>query len=550
MKKAMYLVVLMAVIVPSLAFGEDDVDVRVINDPAMTARLDRAGAIVNLGTQKQQAQNPKLWQGRLRFRVYDDEDLNAFALADGRIFVSSGMMTMTKDDNSLLIAILNHEATHVVQKHHRGQTKKAAIWRIGTLLAARAIGAAKDTADTASQIATGIAVGGYSRKDERRADEGSVDLCIVEGVDPYAPARVMKKLQDKYGNGSAKAPVIGWFASHPDTGGRAKALTERAKSYTINSTSEVGLVGRSSVRNEPFGGVAVIVRDNSSGGWSGFWGNQSVEEAAKTTMENALEQTGRFTIVDRSGRNEAWEEQDLGDTGRMDPATMPKKGKTVGAKYFLYVTINYYQVTEEGTARVGNWQNRADVKRVKAEIRGKVKLEPVEKSVLDYTTDFKGSEVGYDTEASVSRRDNDANATWSSRPAGQAVEKACQKVAGALVGYLDSKMPVLSSPRSSVSAVGTIIQPRPNPDRTTAFILFVKPHPHENKMEPLKMNFSAPWSAVQAADYLLFVRDKKVVAKINIEKTTEDEVWGTIEYPYLHLLDPTNIQKVQLMKSD
>lgn len=564
-KKLVILVTLMAAIVPSLGLAAQD-DISVYNDPQMTARLDRVAAAVNLGVQKLY---PK-YEGRLRFRVADMDDLNAFALADGRIFVSKGMMAaLAARPDDELAAVLNHEAIHVVQKHHMGQAKTNILWRVGTVLLGKAIGASPKDVDTGSQIVTGIASSRYSRKDESRADEGSVDLCAAEGYDPFAPSRVFQMLQDRYGRGTAKVPVIGWFASHPDTADRVKRTTGRAQKYASASAPAEQPVGRVTLKPSNLGGIAVIVRDNAGGGY-GFWGGwNSSEEAVKTTMEAALEQTGRFTIVDQAGREDAWREQDLGETGRMDPETMPQKGKTHGAKYFLYVTLNYYEVTQEGEARVNARDGSADVRRVKAEIKGKAKLEPVERSILAYSTDFRGSEVGYDAEASANRGWRGIDARWTSRPAGQAVEAACRKVANDLADYVSlsaeseeqtgeagvfpataekTHQPSAPAPAPVTGAVS-----RPDPDRVVAFKLYIKPLPSE-KGKPVDVEFTAKYGAVNAADYILFLDNQGgeeiVVAKVNIERVRGEEIWGQIEYPYLRLLDISKLKRVRLMKTD
>ncbi|MFA6493387.1 MAG: M48 family metalloprotease [Patescibacteria group bacterium] len=549
------MVVLMAAIMPSVGLADDDV--QVCTDSVMTARLNQVAFIVNLGVQKLQTENSKLWQGRPKFRVCDEAELNAFAYPDGRIYVSKGMMEATRGHDDELIAVLNHEATHVLQQHGKAQAKKGIAWRLGTLLVSRLAGASADTADTVSQVATGIAAGGYSRKDERRADEGSVDLCLLEGIDPYAPARMMKMLQTKYGDGSAKAPVIGWFASHPDTGGRTQALRERAKKLVPNASpdvaSSIGSVQTAPVKAPTFlGGIAVIVRDNA-GGYGGFWGGYgSSEEAIKTTMENALEQTGRFTIVDQSSREEAWQEQDLGDTGRMDPETVPQKGKTVGAKWFLYVTLNYYEVTQQGQVDVGNWNKRANARLVKAEIKGKIKLEPVERSILTYTSDFHGSEIGYEAEASASTWQNGIDISWQSQPAGKAVEQACQKAVNAFLNHVDSSQAQVQTPTKTDRpiATGTVAQSQPDFDRVMAFQLRIKSLPSEGKVEPVTITLNAPYGAVNTADYILFLNKGVVAAKVNIERIRGTEIWGVIEYPYLQRLDISKLQTVQLMKKD
>lgn len=546
MKKVMVVALLMAVILPSSALGGDEPVV--YSDSVMSSRLDRVGAMVTLGVEKLYPQ----WQGRLRFRVADDNDLNAYAYADGRIFITKQAMEVLPDDE--LASVLNHEATHVVQKHGQNQAKKGLIWRVGTLLLGRALGAKQDKADTYSQVATGLATGGYSRKDEDRADAGSVDLCVAEGVDPLAPARLLARLQKTYGNGSAKTPVIGWFAGHPDTGSRVAKVTERAKKFASTSSSD-GFGQVAAVQAAPtrlLGGVAVIVRDSAGGGYN--WGGYgSSEQAIKTTMEDALAKTGRFTIVDQQGRDDAWQEQDL-PLDRMDPETMPQKGKTHGAKWFLYITLNYSQVTEEQNVNIGNWSSRADVHRVKAEIRGKCKFEPVERSIIAYTTDFRGAESGLVVNASTSNWRRGIDVNWQSRPEGQAVESACRKVVTDLVSYVESQV-VETAVATPPAIVQSQPQIPPNPEKVTAFTLHIAPLPSEGKVAEVTTILNASSEAVRTADYVLLmfkdhVGQNVIVAKINFKQVRGAEIWGAIEYPYLTQLDLQKVQFVRLMKLD
>lgn len=435
MKTLVWMVLILAAIMPSLTAFADEFDDKVYNDPKVSARLERIAIPLAAAAKKE---HPK-YKGELKFRVYDDPELNAFALMDGRIFVHKGLMEACTDDE--VAGVLAHEITHAVEGHGKKQGKKAGILRIGSLLLGRALGLKVDAANTASQVVTGLSVGHRSRKDEQRADRGAVKLCYLAGRDPRAPAKVMKKLRAKYGNGPADTPVIGWFVSHPDTDGRIKAINAEAAKYALSDghksdehrEASIGRVGTPL----PFiGAIGVIVEDKASGGWGFFSGNST--EAVKDELEAALEKTKRFTILNREGREEAWQEQDLDDTGRMDRTTVPSKARTVGARFFLRVTLNYYEVTKEGRTRIGGFGKNADVEVQKAVIKGKVKLESVEQSVFAYTGDFLGSEVGYVADASYGGWRSGADVSFSSRPAGQAVEEACRRAVEELINYFDS----------------------------------------------------------------------------------------------------------------
>jgi len=556
MKRAflVVLVVLMA-IVPSLSLVAETFDEsRIVRHPdaAMANRINTVGPKVIWGVQQLY---PK-YKGRLSFGFYDLPDINAFASGDGHsIYVTPAMMSAIKSDDELA-AVLNHEATHVAQKHHNSQLGNAVAWRIGTLLLGRALGASKDDTDMGSQIVTGIAVGGYSRRDENRADDGSVDLCVAEGYDPYAPAQILQTLQSQYGNGSAKKFVIGWFASHPDTRDRIKRVSERAGKVVAENPA---MAYRPAAEPAPTarprinGNIAVIVRDESRTSCYGFWRGQDVQEAIKGAMENELMAAG-FQVVDQTSRDEAWDEQDLAKTGRMDPKTMPRVGKTAGARYFCYVTVSFYDIVEEGTVRVGDWNNNGRIKRVRATIKGKVKFEPVEQSKLAFVTPFTGSEAGYNSEVETSsRRGIDIDTEWESRPAGKAVDDACRDAVKAIASHYSTAATTTPRP-TSVPEPKTIAKAVvPNMEEVVSFTLHVSPLPSEGKVPARDIIISAKRGDVMISEYVLFIKTvqgkRTLMGKVNFQKQVGSEIWGAIEFPSLSEL-PLDKQTTWELRND
>lgn len=449
MKSAMVVMVaLMAAIVPSLGLAASG---RVLSDHEVRSVFDD----LCRATGK-----------KFTLQIEEKEDFNAHssgeriglnrgaikACVGHQLTLSNGQAMWIRPEDEIA-GLLAHEVKHSKKKHgFWGALAQIVGAGIGNAVG-RKIGVDTQTSQQVGAVLVGSAA---SHKYEDSADR-SAELVLKAGYNPYGLLSVFNIIEGLYGGAGG--------ISHPATDKRFRRVEGAIAKMTGRSGNPaldqpIGVVGARP--SNLGGGVAVIVRDNARGG-GGFWaGWNSSEEAVKTTMENALEQTGYFTVVDRSGREESWEEQDL-PKDRMDPTTMPQKGKTHGAKYFLYITLNYYQVTEEGTARIGRWDKRAEAKRIKAEIRGKVKLEPTEKSVVAYSTEFRGSEVGYDGEASSSRGwRSGIDVSWSSRPAGKAVEAACRKVATDLASYVESQTRRLSAkPADDEAASGPVVTPEP-----------------------------------------------------------------------------------------
>lgn len=161
------------------------------------------------------------------FQIFNERELNAMALPDGRIFVTSLMATSVTDDE--LAFVLGHELTHIKEKHAKGQMSRATGGAILGAIIVAALGGSESEIRTGADIAGGLTYGHYSRKDEHRADAGGVRLMVQAGYEPEKAADAMQRLIDKYGRGDAKVPVLGWFATHPDSQSRKDRLLELAK---------------------------------------------------------------------------------------------------------------------------------------------------------------------------------------------------------------------------------------------------------------------------------------------------------------------------------
>ena len=184
-----------------------------VQDDEIQDRVDRIGKkLLQHGTRPDLAYS---------FKVLNTPDVNALACPGGFIYVYKGLLDyMTSDDE--LAAVLGHEIGHIEKRHTVHQMEQQMALSLLTLLAGVASGdpgAGMVLASTASQAL----MAGYSRKDEREADQEGFRLSTLAGYNPYGSYVTMAKLEDMskdMGN-----PGYGLFASHPEPEVRmAKAL--------------------------------------------------------------------------------------------------------------------------------------------------------------------------------------------------------------------------------------------------------------------------------------------------------------------------------------
>lgn len=65
-------------------------------------------------------------------------------------------------------------------------------------------------------------------------------------------------------------------------------------------------------------------------------------------VTNILTQTNRFRVLERESLDKIFEEQDLGESGRMLKPSAPKVGKALGAKYGIKLVVHSYQPNVKG----------------------------------------------------------------------------------------------------------------------------------------------------------------------------------------------------------
>jgi predicted Zn-dependent protease len=148
-----------------------------------------------------------------RFNVVDQNDINAFAVPGGHIYVNRGLIERTTN-MSELAGVLGHEIAHVTQRHSMKQMAAAQRANIGiTGLCILAPSACQGVAGTAVQLGASAGFAKFSRDDETESDRFGVTYVTRAGIDPRGmPSMFRILLRERERN---PATVEAWFASHP-----------------------------------------------------------------------------------------------------------------------------------------------------------------------------------------------------------------------------------------------------------------------------------------------------------------------------------------------
>jgi predicted Zn-dependent protease len=136
-----------------------------------------------------------------KFRALRDPQPNAFALPNGTVYVTTGLMTLL-DNESQLAAIIAHELTHVMRRHtylsNRSNRKKFLTMNVMSAIGAAAplsvVGAVIMAVTTVAPFIMMATMYGYSRDLEREADLRGIDMMISAEYPPEEMVNVMKLL--------------------------------------------------------------------------------------------------------------------------------------------------------------------------------------------------------------------------------------------------------------------------------------------------------------------------------------------------------------------
>jgi predicted Zn-dependent protease len=164
----------------------------------------------------------------VRAYVVRTAQFNASMAPNGMMEVWTGLLLRCGDE-AQLAAILGHELGHYLRRHtverwRDARDKSDFGTFLGLGLAVAGLGAIGQLA----QLALVASTFGFSRDQEREADEVGLELMTKAGYAPVAAAEVWEQLIAEYKAGTAERSRQLLFATHPDPEERMGTLREAA----------------------------------------------------------------------------------------------------------------------------------------------------------------------------------------------------------------------------------------------------------------------------------------------------------------------------------
>ncbi len=162
------------------------------------------------------------------FRVLDDEEINAFNIPGGYIYLHRGMIARV-DNEAELAAVLSHEIGHALARHSTQlmSTQLGLSFVLSMILGPETSQWEKMAAD----LFAGVGILAYTRSMEREADRLAILIMHQAGYDPRAALTLMDKmlaLKKREPHALEKL-----FSSHPTTSERIKNARDDISRLTL-----------------------------------------------------------------------------------------------------------------------------------------------------------------------------------------------------------------------------------------------------------------------------------------------------------------------------
>ena len=165
----------------------------------------------------------------LNFKVYETNQVNAFACADGSVRVYSGLMDLLTDEE--VLGVIGHEIDHVALKHSKKEMQNAYLTSAALDgLAATSTAIATLTDSQLGALGEAVLNARYSKKQENQADDYGYEFLKNHGKNPTAMIRSFQKMLALKSASSTKnnSSVNQLLSTHPELETRISRLTQKA----------------------------------------------------------------------------------------------------------------------------------------------------------------------------------------------------------------------------------------------------------------------------------------------------------------------------------
>jgi predicted Zn-dependent protease len=190
------------------------------------------------------------------FVVFDVPEINAFAMAGGKVGVFSGLYKIVENDDQLA-SVIAHEIAHVTAKHIHQRLSQDMLVQTGGVVGSVALlgtGANLLTVDAIQQVyglSTGVTGLAFDRAKEKEADYIGLIYMARAGYNPEEAVKVLEKLDaETASTGKNTPPNI--LSTHPSNPERIlQLMDEMPKALEARRNSQLATPAATTVTTLP-----------------------------------------------------------------------------------------------------------------------------------------------------------------------------------------------------------------------------------------------------------------------------------------------------------
>jgi predicted Zn-dependent protease len=163
------------------------------------------------------------------FVVFESPDINAFAMAGGKVGVFMGLFKIVENDDQLA-SVIGHEIAHVTAKHvHENLSQQLALQTGGMIGSVALMGTGANILTesaimSAYGLGTDLTGAAFDRKKEKEADHIGLMYMARAGYDPEEAVKVLERLEEE--TGALAAAQASFLSTHPSNPERIQQLRE------------------------------------------------------------------------------------------------------------------------------------------------------------------------------------------------------------------------------------------------------------------------------------------------------------------------------------
>lgn len=186
---------------------------KISTDPKYTSRVNRVAPKIIQAA----GGNPAEWE----VRVFQSDQLNAFALPGGKIGIYTGILDIMEND-AQIAAVMGHEVAHVNFNHSGERYSQSTLAQAGLTAASIATSGSQYQNQILGVLGAGASVGvilPFSRKHELEADKFGVRYMARAGYDPSEAVKFWEKM-----SASKNGAPPEFLSTHPSDATRIAQL--------------------------------------------------------------------------------------------------------------------------------------------------------------------------------------------------------------------------------------------------------------------------------------------------------------------------------------